>query len=193
MTVVVEGKTDVPVAARLLEFAGLVVGPVHVSRGKDRLDSRLAGYNAAAQRAEWLVLRDLDHDAECGPELARRLLPRPSAGMRLRIAVREVEAWLMADHAAISAFLGVERRMIPTHTERLDDPKRLLVQIARRSRNRAIRDDMVPAERTSARVGPGYSGRIIDFAQNHWRPRVAARRNPSLAKCIVALRRWARA
>jgi len=35
--------------------------------------------------------------------------------------------------------------------------------------------------------GPGYTSRIIEYASNHWRPSAAAKRSPSLARCIAAL------
>ena len=191
-TVVVEGATDVPVARRLLEDAGLGAGTVHVTRGKARLDGRLTGYNAAARHADWLVLRDLDQDRACAPDLVRALLPRASSGMHFRVAVRSIEAWLMADERALTSYFRLRREAIPADTEAIDDPKRAVGDIARGSRDRSTVQDMGPAAGTTARVGPGYAARIIEFALTRWRPGVAARRNRSLAKCIAALRLWSR-
>ncbi|MBI5489794.1 MAG: hypothetical protein HY905_20840 [Deltaproteobacteria bacterium] len=191
VTVAVEGLTDVPVARRLLQHVGFDSGPEHITSGKARLDVRLGGYNAAARHHEWLVLRDLDHDGECAPELIGRRLPRPAARMCLRIAVRATEAWLMADAVPLAGFLGVRRSLVPPRPDDLDDPKAVLVGLARYSRKRAIRDDMVPAVGTTARVGPGFAARVIEFATGEWRPGVASGVSPSLAKAVTALRRWA--
>jgi hypothetical protein len=188
VTVAVEGLADIPVVERLLATVGLGVGPVHVLGGKDKLDGRLNGYNNAARHAPWLVLRDLDSDAACAPELVSARLGSPSAGMHFRIAVRATEAWLMADRQRLARFLGVPEARVSAAPEALTDPKRTLVDLARRSRFRAVRDDMVPARATSAQVGPGYTSRITEFVQEYWRPAVAARLSPSLAGCLGSLR-----
>jgi hypothetical protein len=88
----VEGTTDAAVARRLLIEADLEPGHEYVLNGKGALDQRLAGYNRAAGLACWLVLRDLDQDAECAPALRRTLVETPSAHMRLHILVHAVEA-----------------------------------------------------------------------------------------------------
>lgn len=157
-------------------------------RGKSNLDSKLAGYNAAATFSSWFVLRDLDHDAECAPELLIKLLGSIAPGMTLRIPVRSLEAWLMADVEAIAEYLAVSRGRIPQDVESLEHPKRELVKIARRSRRRAIRQEMVPGVGVSAIVGPGYTGHVVEFVQQHWSPERAAARSLSLQKCISALR-----
>jgi hypothetical protein len=189
VTVAVEGTTDVPVVERILGAARLQMGPVHVAAGKDRLDARLTAYNYAARHHRWLVLRDLDRDAACAPDLVTARLPTRSTYLCFRIAVRATEAWLIADRERLARFLGVPERTVSEHPEDLDDPRRALIALAQRSRHRAVREDMVPAHGTSAQVGPGYTSRIIEFAKGAWRPSVAARSSPSLAGCIRCLQR----
>jgi hypothetical protein len=188
VTIAVEGDSDALVAQRVLECSGLALGPVHVQGGKTELDRKLRSYNWAARRIWWLVLRDLDHDATCAPALVQKLLPDPAPQMCLRIAIRAAEAWLLADRERMSKFLGVTLARIPSDPEKLDNPKRLVVDLARRSRLRAIREDMVPAVGTSASVGPGYTARIIEFAAKFWRPAVAAQNSESLSRCLERLR-----
>jgi hypothetical protein len=60
-----------------------------------------------------------------------------------------------------------------------------LVNLARRSRVRAIRDDIVP--HLSARIGPAYNVRLSEFVVRSWRPRKAARYSESLARCLSSL------
>ena len=191
VTIAVEGYTDTPIVQRILEHAGFQTGAVYEVRGKDQIDIRLPGYNNAARFAPWLVLRDLDQDAPCAPDLARTLLPAPSRHMCFRIAVHKVESWLLADSERLALFLGVSAARIPQNPDQVADPKAALVKLARRSTSRAIRQDMVPRPNSGASVGPGYSGRIREFAAVKWRPRVAATRSASLARCLHALRRWA--
>lgn len=88
ITLAVEGPTDEAVARRLLAEAGIEAGPVYLRNGKHFLDSRLDACNSAARISRWLVLRDLDDDAPCAPALTASLLPRPSPGLRLQIAVQ---------------------------------------------------------------------------------------------------------
>jgi hypothetical protein len=133
------------------------------------------------------VLRDLDHDADCAPELVEHLLPRRSPNLLLRVPVRSIEAWLLADHEAIAQFLSVPITAVPSQPEKLDRPKRSLVDLARRSRRVAVRRGMVPAERISAEVGPGYTAGLIELVGSHWSPRRAAERAPSLAGCLEGL------
>src|ERR1035441_9429449 len=73
----------------------------------------------------------------CVPEVLPRWLPAPSRLMRLRVAVRELESWLLADSERIAKFLGVAVAEIPADPDSVPDPKRLMVQLARSSRRRA--------------------------------------------------------
>lgn len=188
VTVAVEGDVDAAVARRLIAEIGLSMGPVYGLKGKSHLDKRILSYNNAARWSRWLVLRDLD--APCAPELLRSRLPNPSPQMHFRIAVREIEAWLLADRTRIAQWLRLPVDIVPIDPEALEDPKSALIQLARRSRSRLIRDEMSPATFTSARVGPGYTGRMIEFAANLWRPRFAADSSSSLARCLRCMERW---
>jgi hypothetical protein len=110
--------------------------------------------------------------------------------MRLRVAVRELEAWLLADTERIAKFLGVAVAEIPADPDSVADPKRLMVQLARSSRRRAIREDMVPNIGSGHQVGPAYTSRMIEFIQSvesGWRPNVAAGNSDSLRRCISAI------
>lgn len=187
VTAAVEGPTDEAVARRILDVLGLDLLYVYGLKGKNHLDQRLRHYNAAAEFAPWLVLRDLDRDAECAPELRHVLLPTPSPRMRFRLAVRSVESWLLGDRSTLSRYLQVPIGHIPDNPDALPDPKSTLVTLARRSRNRAIRRDLVPTH-PSVRVGQGYSSRVIEYVFRFWRPLEAARHSDSLKRCIERLR-----
>lgn len=187
---VVEGDSDRPIVRRILGHVGLSLGDVYVQGGKDRLDKRIQAFNAAAKISPWLVLRDLDRDAACAAELVRKILPVPSPHMCFRVVVRASEAWLLADRISMSRFLGVDVHHLPTDPDSLPDPKAALVHLARQSRLRSVREDMVPEPGTSTRVGPGYVGRIIEFASKIWNPDAAAQVSNSLSRCVRALARW---
>ena len=190
----VEGLVDEAVVRRLLEDVGAVAGPVYGKGGKQALHQKIAGYNHAAQFSPWVVLVDLDDDAECAPPFREAWLPQPAPKMLLRVAVRAVEAWLLADREHLSAFLGIPASRIPLNPDEVASPKRAMVELAARSRRREIREDMVPRPGSGRTVGPAYSSRLIEFASDAahgWRPAIAAGRSDSLRRCLHRLRRLA--
>lgn len=187
-TLAVEGAHDDAIARRLCEVTGHTVGISHVAGGKVRLDRQLRGYNNAARFAWWFVLRDLDRDAECAPTLLQNLLQGRHAQLVLRVPVRSVETWLIADRAGIATYLGISVDEVPRDPEQLDRPKRTLVDLARRSPRREIRSDMIPREGLSVEVGVGYTTRVLEFTRDRWNPDVAANHSDSLRRCLEALK-----
>jgi hypothetical protein len=190
ISVLVEGDTDEVVVHRVLEYVGLACGTVYGKKGKHDLLKRLPKYNQAARSLPWLVVVDLNRDAECAPDFVRSVLPNPANGMRFRVAVRAVEAWLLADAERLAAFLGIAAVKIPRRPDAEPDPKSTLINLARRSRRQLLRQDMVPREGSRARVGPGYTDRLIDFVtatEHPWRPEVALEHSDSLRRCVEAL------
>jgi len=178
-----EGPIDEAVLARLVDEAGGRVGSIYGKNGKANLRRVLGGYNNAARFSPWLILVDLDQDSECAPPLVAAWLPAPAPMMRLRVAVRGIEAWLLADRERLAAFLRVPAAQLPPDPDAVPDPKRLLVDLARRSRRRDIREDIVPRSGTGRAVGAAYSSRLIEFAATVWRPEVAAGCSDSLRRC----------
>lgn len=187
MTLVVEGDSDEAVARRILTCLGVHAGPVYGKRGKGHIDTQLRRYNQAARHAAWLVLRDQDNDGECPGQLQRHLLSSPSRHMCFRIAVREVESWLMGDRKAFARFLGIPLRLVPLSPELESDPKHRVIALARQSRHTDMRKD-IPPRWAHTTVGPLYTSRMIEFAQI-WDPLVASLVCPSLARCLAAIRR----
>ncbi|MCC7370338.1 MAG: hypothetical protein IT306_18075 [Chloroflexi bacterium] len=178
---------DEAIGRRLLEEAGAAVGPVYGRRGRAPLLTSLDGYNRAAAFDPWLVIVDLDQDGPCPGDVRTCWLPAPSEHMCFRIAVCEAEAWLLADRESVADFLGISVRIVPVHPEQLPDPKRSLIDLARRSRRRTVREDLVPSPGSGRSVGPGYTGRMIEFVNTSWRPAAAAQEAPSLLRCQMRL------
>lgn len=189
---VVEGLTDRYAAERLLAVRGLQVDPnrVIVTGGKQRFDARLAKYNEAAKFAPWLALRDADRDAgDCPARLRRSLLAgAQSSALCLRLAVRTLDAWLLADRQAFSGHFAVPVSRMPLAPEELDRPKDALTQACRHSRRRSVRDAMVPP---SGRQGPGpeYTAYVLEYCNASWRPDVAAELAPNLRRALAEIDR----
>jgi hypothetical protein len=57
------------------------------------------------------------------------------------------------------------------------------VALARRSKKGRVHRDFLP-QQASARVGPAYTARIIEFASRAWDPARAIRRSPSLRSLV---------
>lgn len=183
----VEGITDEAVVRRLIRHVGAEPGTVYGKKGKHHLRERIQAYNSAARHAPWLVIVDLDRDEDCGPRLRAAWIPAPAPRLCFRIAVRAVEAWLMADAEAIAAYLGIARHKVPAEPDSVAQPKQALVNLARASRRTAIRKDIVPRERSGRAVGPAYVARIIEFVEDRWRPVKASENSDSLRRAIVSL------
>lgn len=188
ITAAVEGLVDEAVVRRLIQHVGGELNRVYGKNGKAHLRQRIGGYNQAARISPWIVLVDLNRDADCAPPLLADWLPDPAPNMCFRVAVREVESWLLADRDRIARFLGVAVARVPSAPEVLDDPKRLMVELAVRSRRREIREDMVPRPGSGRPTGPAYASRLIEFIAAHWRPGVSARSSESLRRCLIRLR-----
>ena len=187
----VEGRTDIPVAKRLVQLVGLRPQEAVVAGGKSRLDPRIPKLNRSGAHLNWLILRDLDHDSPCASQLVRNLLQydAPVPRVALRVPVRAVESWILADVDGFVQEFFVSRHHVPAAPDTLATPKQSLVACCRRSRRSEIRTAMAPRMGSGRRVGPEYTHRISSFAAGPWNPERAAERSPSLRRTIAALRR----
>ena len=182
---IVEGQTDVPVAERLIRRVNLDPVPLMVGRGKTRLDQVL---REGSLRGNVLVLRDLDNDAECAPTLIRELVPHEiPKGICLRIPIKSVESWLLADVEGFSQAFAVHLKSHEIKPDESENPKRDLINQCRRSKSRTVREKMTQLSANGLRPGPVYTLRVMEFAQTVWDPERAAKRSPSLARALAAI------
>ena len=184
MHVVVEGESDKALARRVVEFAGRHVLHVTVTRGKTKLDSKLANYSRAARDQPWVVFRDSDN--QCPVSLRRRLLAGipDNPLLALRIVHTMTEAWLMADRLGFSRYFAVSFDTVPVDPEAKPHAKQTLLRLCQRSRSRDIREEVVHGQ---AHPGPLFVERLTEFASRHWNVSVAAQSCPSLQRAITAL------
>lgn len=151
------------------------------------LRSRMDSWRQMANRQIVVVLTDLD-TAACSLALLRDWLgtewPCPQ-NLLLRIAVREVESWLLADHDAFEKLIGKKGRL-PIDPDELPDPKRHLLGLAQKA-PRAVREDLVAQQGAVANQGVGYNRRLVEWVQAEWSPERAAARSPSLLRARRAM------
>lgn len=183
----VEGDLDEAVARRLLEHVGLDAGPVYGRMGKEHIERSIGGYANAARRNPWFVLVDLDSDAPCGAALISAWLPHPPALLAFRVAVRAVESWILADRSNLAHFLRVSRDVVPRGVDALRDPKLTLVNLARRSNARNLREGLPPRAGSGRAIGPLYVTELSGFVTAQWDVDAAAVGSDSLARCLSAL------
>lgn len=157
--------------------------------GNSAIRARFGNYCQLAAHHPTLILTDLDA-MPCAPELRRDWVmsahvhePLP-AKMAFCIAVREVETWLMADTKNFADFIGVAATSLGSEPETLPDPKQRVVQLARDSRKKVVREGIPPPRGSRAKVGLEYNPILVKFVRNEWRPDVAAANSASLTRAL---------
>lgn len=155
--------------------------------GNGYLRRTINGFNNAARGTPFLVGTDLDR-YDCPPNLIDDWLTRPKhPNLLIRVAVREAEAWVLADRNSFASFLGINVAMMPQDVEALSNPKEVLIELARRSRKKQLRDDICPPQNGTSKVGPNYNARIGSFVSESWDPSVARLNSPSLDRAVLRL------
>jgi hypothetical protein len=148
--------------------------------GYGYLKSNVRSFNQIAHTYPFLLLTDLDNKV-CAPELISSWLTIPqNPNFLFRVAVKEIEAWLLADREAMSHFLNISISICPSQPETLTDPKQELLNLVKRSRNREIKQDLLPVRGSLSTIGIGYNARLSDFVWNYWDINRAVARSDSL-------------
>jgi hypothetical protein len=159
--------------------------------GKGKIKKQIMAYNSAAQYGHYFVITDLDNEYECAPLLIRDWLKdRCSSQLLFRVAVREVESWLLADKENFASFFSISQNSIPPKPDNETDPKRTVISLAKRSRKREIREAIIPID-NYASIGPGYNSQLQNFIQKTWNIDSARRNSPSLDKAIKTFKKIA--
>jgi hypothetical protein len=186
----VEGLVDRDVVRRLLSTRSVDVDPLRtiVTGGKTQFDARIGAINRAARVGGWLALRDADHDGGGCPVAVRRglLTDQQVGALCCRLAVRTVEAWLLADRSTFATHFAVSIDRLPLFPEEEKNPKAAVVAACRKSRRRDIREGVAPPMGRPG-VGPEYTPIMGHYARDAWRPDEAALSAPSLERALRAI------
>ncbi|WP_146744899.1 hypothetical protein [Herbaspirillum rubrisubalbicans] len=140
----------------------------------------------AARSMPVLMIADGDQDTcpvrQIGSWKPRHQAPR----LQIRLAVREAESWLLADHTAFADFAGISEAAIPRSPDEIVDCKSALLRLISRSRKRILRDEML--REGQIKPGLGYNFHLISFIENNWVAERAAERSQSVARAIPRVR-----
>ncbi len=192
INLVVEDPLSETVARVILRDTGrdFFVQYAHGLKGFQYIKRNIKGFNNASRFTPYFILTDLDN-GKCAPALIQSWFARLTKHTNciFRVAVREVEAWLLADSEGFSKFLGISSKLIPNFIEDIERPKEFLISLAKKSRYRHIKEDIIPSSDLT-KVGPDYNGRLSYFVQNEWRLSTAQKSSKSLDKAIRALKNF---
>ncbi|MGA2001534.1 MAG: hypothetical protein ABSG52_16235 [Terriglobales bacterium] len=189
MNLAVEDAVSEAVVRRLLDIVNrdYAARTIYNRGGFGYLKKNIIGFNNAAKGTPFLVLTDLDA-SPCPSALIANWLPHPKRhNLLLRVAVKEVEAWLLADRYGISKYLGIRTEEVPANPESLADAKKSLVQLACKSPRKEIKRDICPPAGSTRQVGPNYTGQLTLFIVRYWDPNAAKINALSLDRTINRL------
>jgi len=187
INLLIEDELHLNVLTRVLSsfHQKYVINRIFGRKGKNFIKDNLRAYNKAASILPYLVLVDLDN-AQCPLIIINGWLNfTKSDNFLFRIAVREAEAWLIGDRNNFASFMGVSKDRIDLYPENIPDPKGYIINLARKSRKRKIKEDLVPEGKAS--VGRNYNTCLSDFVLNHWDINKAKMTSKSLERLVKAL------
>lgn len=177
------------VGCRLVDENGPDLGIAQTIRrgGFGYLKSKFRNFCEMARVSPVFLLTDLD-SADCPATLIgdwshRNVIPPQ---LVFRVAVRQVESWLLADREAMARFLKIAVRHIPLDPDALPDAKHSLLQVAARA-PRGVRSELVADAGAIAAQGLGYNAMLCEFVRSYWDPSRAVARSNSLARARVRL------
>ena len=189
---VTEDDLSTAVASRLLEELGSRFSYRRLGNGGfGYIKKRISAWCELACHRPVFVLTDLDNKV-CPLALISDWFGNnlPSEKLLFRVAVREVEAWLLADHSFMREIIG-KSGSLSLVPESLPDPKAVLLRLIHKHAKRQIRDDIVRKEGNNLRQGVNYNDRLVNLVCKKWDPARASKLAPSLRRARLRMRKWA--
>ncbi|MFC1822656.1 hypothetical protein ACFL9T_08110 [Thermodesulfobacteriota bacterium] len=158
-------------------------------KGFGYLKTRINAFNKAARIFPFFVLTD--QDIGCPPEKIKSWLNhKQHSNLIFRIAVMEIESWVMADRKAIAEFLSISVTNFPYRMDEIPDPKQFLLTKAKKSRLRSLKEDIIPSVGSTAGIGPNYNARLSGFIRDNWDVYKAIKCSESLDRTFKKLQEF---
>jgi len=189
MILAVEDVLSEAIARALILYTKIAEFPRSIGlTGAGYLKSKAEALNRPASAGPIFLLTDLDTDRACPLDLIQKWVRGPlHPNFLFRVAVMEIESWILADREACAALLRVPLTRIPGDTDNIPNPKEFLVNLARRSSVKRLREEFVPRQGSTAAVGPGYNSRLQEFVREQWNPERASAASASLRRTLARL------
>jgi hypothetical protein len=141
-------------------------------------------YNKASSGTTYLVLIDLDSES-CPVKIVQDWLDDAKGeNLLFRVAVREIESWIVADVQNFSKFLHLREKKLRKDVDEITDPKRYIFNLVSGS---IIRQLSGVCPRGTARIGDDYNEKLSKFVKSSWNPQLAMANSSSLKKTINRL------
>ena len=102
--------------------------------------------------------------------------------MIFRVAVREIESWIMADREMFAKFLRIPESNVTMDPDVLMDPKAEVFRLVREKCTVTRFKKMLPVKNQA--VGVDYNRLICEFVDGHWRVEAAMAHSPSFARSV---------
>ena len=184
----VEDELSEAVSRQILKRFNIEIWDTILGEGYTYLQQKAMEFNRSASGTAIFMLTDLDSAQNCPPRLIQSWIKGAlNPQFFFRVAVMEVESWVMADRIGFAAFLSVPWHRIPSPTDSILNPKEFLLSLARRSKKKTIREALVPAQGTTLNVGNEYNTLLSEFVREHWNLERAATASPSLKRTLDRL------
>lgn len=159
--------------------------------GNGYLKEKCNAFNNMAARTPVLLITDLDQRV-CAKSLIDDWFPETKLNEHLifRIAVREIESWLLSDITAMGALLGKGGTVLNNDPETIDHPKEYLLNLARKAPAK-IRQELVREKNSIVYQALSYNARLTEFVFFEWSPERALLNSDSLKRAIYRLKEYA--
>lgn len=161
-----------------------------ITRGFGKLKKTAKSFVDTTRNGCWAIfITDLDNidsiQSLCNEWFSLpcfRLLPPQ---MVFRVAVREVESWIMADVQGISEFFNIHESNFSDDPDSLPDPKQYLLNLIRRKCRKKVFQNMLPEDNQC--IGIEYNPQLKKFINQNWDIERAMAKSTSLQRAVICL------
>lgn len=166
-----------------------------LARGVQNFKSSLPKLNEMAKTGFYCVgACDADENILCpAQQIHNWIKATRHPNLVVRLAVREAEAWMLADDKGFSEYFKVSLAVVRRDArspEQLADPKKRLLELIAAGGLRPTRKEAILPQPigVTASIGINYHSEIEKFINTRWCPMRASANAPSLQRAITAFR-----
>jgi hypothetical protein len=157
-------------------------------RGSGYLKLHLQAFVNGSRHIPYFVLIDSDRESCAKKFLTTLIKDKPPRQCMLRIAVHEVESWLLADFNNLLKSLKIQSgKCFYNNTDEIERPKEYILKIIDRGAPEVIKKSLIHASCGGATQGPGYNSFMVRFAMEQWNIDAALYHSESLKRAVECI------